>query len=178
MSHPTTGGADGPPAAYHLQPWCGPAAHQDVMHQETTARAVILSDGFMLALKPLYKAIFFTPGGRIEPSETTRAALAREMAEELPGVKFEVLTELGLIEHHWREPSGEDMIGRHHFFHVVAPALTPERAPASVESGLTFAWLPIAGLGSLPIQPPSLARLVPQLASGQTYVWSAADFDA
>jgi len=148
------------------------------MHQETTARAVILSDGFMLALKPSRKAIFFTPGGRIEPSETTRAALAREMTEELPGVSFEVLAELGLIEHHWRAPSGQDMIGRHHFYHVLAPGLTSERAPASVEAGLTFAWLPIGGLGSLPIQPPSLARFVPQFASGHTHIWSAIDFDA
>jgi 8-oxo-dGTP pyrophosphatase MutT (NUDIX family) len=132
----------------------------------------------MLALKPSHKAIFFTPGGRIEPAETTRAALAREMAEDLPGVAFEVLTELGLIEHRWREPSGEGMIGHHHFFHVVAPALTPEHAPVSVEAGLTFAWLPIADLASLPIQPPSLARLVPQLASGQAHVWSVTDLDA
>ena len=148
------------------------------MHQENTARAVILSDGFMLALRPSHKTIFFTPGGRIEPSESTRAALAREMGEELPGVAFEVLAELGLIEHHWREPSGEDMIGRHHFFHVVAPTLTPELVPVSVEPGLTFAWLPIAGLASLPIKPPSLVRLVPQLASGQAHVWSATDLDA
>jgi 8-oxo-dGTP pyrophosphatase MutT (NUDIX family) len=148
------------------------------MHQENTARAVILSNGFMLALKPSDKAIFFTPGGRVEPPESTRAALAREMAEELPGVAFEVLAELGLIEHRWREPSGHDMIGRHHFFHVGAPVLTSERVPVSVEHGFTFEWLPIAGLGSLPIKPPSLARLVPQLASGQAYVWSATDLDA
>ena len=148
------------------------------MHQQDTARAVIVSDGFMLALKPTQKDIFFTPGGRIEPSETTRAALAREMAEELPGVAFEVLADLGFIEHRWREPSGEDKIGRHHFFHVVAPALTPDQVPASAEPGLDFAWLPIAGLASLSIQPPSLARLVPQLASGQASVWSGIDVDA
>jgi len=148
------------------------------MHQENTARAVILSDGFMLALRPSDKAIFFTPGGRIEPSESTREALVREMGEELPGVAFEVLAELGIIEHHWREPSGAGMIGRHHFFHVVAPALTRQCAPVSVEPGLTFAWLPIDGLASLPIQPPSLVRLVPQLASGQAHVWSVTDLDA
>jgi ADP-ribose pyrophosphatase YjhB (NUDIX family) len=145
------------------------------MHQEHTARAVILSDGFMLVLKPSHKAIFFTPGGRVEPSETVRAALMREMGEELPGVAFQIVVELGLIEHRWREPTGEEMAGHHHFFHVAAPALSRKSVPVSVESGLTFAWLPIAGLGSVPIQPPSLARLVPQLASGQSNVWSVLD---
>jgi len=36
----------------------------------------------------------------------------------------------------------------------------------------------IDSLASLPIQPPSLAGLVPELASGQTNVWSSVDLDA
>lgn len=145
------------------------------MREEHTARAVIVSDGFMLALRPSHKVIFFTPGGRVESSETARIALAREMAEELPGVAFEIIAELGPIEHRWREPTGEEVAGHHHFYHLAAPALSPKSVPVSVEPGLTFAWLPISDLGSVPIQPPSLARLVPQLVSGQASAWSVLD---
>lgn len=144
------------------------------MNTEHTARAVILADGCMLALRPSDKPIFFTPGGRIKPSETTYAALIREMAEELPDIPFHVIRELGLIEHCWRE-QGEEMVGQHHFFHVAAPALSPPSVPNAVEPGLTFAWLPVSDLGAVPIQPPSLARLVLELALGNPSLWSARD---
>jgi len=145
------------------------------MRKEKTARAIIVSGDSLLTLKPERKDIFFTPGGRVEGDESLEEALVREMSEELPDVSFELGPQLGTIEHRWREPSGEETLGIHHFFRVFCPELSASVVPQSVENRLWFAWLSIAKLATYPIQPPSLAFLVPQLLSGNQAFWKSCD---
>lgn len=148
------------------------------MRKELTARAIILSGDFLLTLKPERKKIFFTPGGRVEQGESLETALAREMSEELPNVGYELGPLIGTIEHRWREPSGEEVLGVHHFFRVCCPNLKDTITPQSVEKGLLFAWQSVEKLTRYPIQPPSLAYLVPRLLSGIKETWSGQDLGA
>lgn len=143
--------------------------------KEKTARAIIVNDGHLLTLKPESKDIFFTPGGRVEAGETLQEALLREMSEELPHVAFELGPYLGTIEHGWREPSGEEAGGLHHFFRVYAPRLHAPGALPAVESGLTFVWVHVDELSVYPLQPPSLVVLLPRLLAGSKTIWNGRD---
>jgi 8-oxo-dGTP diphosphatase len=148
------------------------------MRTEKTARAIIISNAHLLTLKPEGKDIFFTPGGRIESGETPEEALMREMSEELPNVVFEHGFHLGVIEHCWRETSGEEIVGIHHFFRIYTPSLSAPVIPRSVESGLAFVWIHVDELPVYPLQPPSLTVLVPRLLAGSKIFWATRDVDS
>jgi hypothetical protein len=82
---------------------------------------------------------------------------------------------LGTVEHRWLEPAGQEIIGLHHFYRIYAPALAAPVAPRAAEPGLSFVWLHVDELPAYPIQPPSLAVLVPRLLAGSKTLWSACD---
>jgi 8-oxo-dGTP pyrophosphatase MutT (NUDIX family) len=147
------------------------------MHAEKKARAIIVCNSHLLTLKPQEKDIFFTPGGRVEKSETLIEALLREISEELPAVIFELGPRLGTIEHTWQEPSGKKMTAIHHFFRIYAPGLSASVVPPSVEKGLAFVWIHVDELSAYPLQPPSLKVLVPKLLAGSKVSWMVSDND-
>lgn len=101
---------------------------------------------------------WFLPGGRVRLGESSQAALARELAEEL-GHELPA-TRLALIaENIYADRTLQHEIGM--YYRVTWPdALADDDLHGGVEPGHRFRWMPVRELGSVRFQP---AGLVPVL---------------
>jgi 8-oxo-dGTP diphosphatase len=120
--------------------------------------AAILGDAqgrVLLAQRPPGKALagyWEFPGGKLEPGEGARAALLRELAEEL-GVRVRACSDWMSLEHEYPERHVRLAVWR-----VEAWEGTP-----SGREGQALQWLApaaLAGAGLLPADLPIAARLV------------------
>ena len=140
------------------------------------ARGVLRSGRFVLLAHNRRKAHTFLPGGRIEPGESARAALAREFREET-GLNVRVGAFLGAVEHTWRE-QGKRHCELNLIFEVAArgmdfdkPRATGSRrsplaarAPVpSREEHLEFFWRDLSRLAAAHLQPAPLRRWLPRV---------------
>ncbi len=128
-------------------------------HTELIARAVLSRGDQVLLARRRGATHAFLPGGHIEFGEPARAALARELSEEL-GFEVVVGRFLGAAEHAWDEPSG-----RVHEINLVFLATSPDldgrEEICSREPHLEFLWQHQLDLAGANLQPWTLREAVP-----------------
>ncbi len=101
----------------------------------------------------------FLPGGHLEPGESARACLARELLEET-GLVVTVSAYLGMLEHGWQDAEGRANFEINHLFAVSAPDLTRASLVQSREPHLTFEWVAINDLEAHTLEPAPLIGLL------------------
>jgi 8-oxo-dGTP pyrophosphatase MutT (NUDIX family) len=83
-----------------LNIWLGENSMPNQFHH--LARAVFIQNNKVLLAQATGHTNTFLPGGHIEFGESAKDALIREIEEEL-GIKCEVVSFLGLVEHKWEK---------------------------------------------------------------------------
>lgn len=142
---------------------------------QVSARAVVLRDERILLMRydrprPHYNL----PGGKAKPHESLAETVVRKVAEEF-GLPTEVRGLL-FVEESLPGGRGSDP-AVHHKVECVVLAAVPDGAAPSGEPvpdahGGTPEWVPLAGLGELPLLPPMQERLTAALrAPLPTGVW-------
>lgn len=128
-------------------------------------RAVIVDQNHILVAR-LKGAHSFLPGGGVEVGEGAKAALRRELQEELGVSTCQVGRFLGVIEQCYEEIPGE--ISVHvisHLFEVQVASLDLNTTPVSVEPHLEFYWAELKreSLVSHRVLPEPLQEILPSL---------------
>ncbi len=100
--------------------------------------------------------ISYLPGGHIEFRETARAALAREMQEEL-GLVARVGGFLGCCEHSFLQ-KGEPHAEINLVFRMTLAGLLPDLDPPACEAWISFFWQPLDQLEASGMEPSPLRQ--------------------
>jgi ADP-ribose pyrophosphatase YjhB (NUDIX family) len=132
---------------------------------EIVVRGVVARGGRVLLNRRKGTCNAFLPGGHIRFGEPARAALVREIREEI-GTDVEVKDFLGVVEHSW-----EDENGLNHevnlIFKIECEELDPSKSPRSNEPHLEFFWQPVNDLGAVRLEPSAIIVLLPRWLSGK-----------
>jgi len=126
---------------------------------EVMARGVFVCRGHLLACRTGKADMTYLPGGHVEFGESVRAALAREIREEL-GCRAIVGRFLGAVEHPYLQ-KGKPHCEINLVFAMRVRGLDPRRPARSAEGHLSFSWIPISSLGRSDLEPAVLRRLLP-----------------
>ena len=129
---------------------------------ENIARGIIFENQKLLVVRSKKKQGFghaFLPGGHIEPGESAKVCLAREMAEESGVEGLEVGLFLATHENIYGE--GE---GRTHeinqIFECALPRGVEPKKVVSREKHIAFAWVSLGELDAVNLQPQSLRKFI------------------
>ena len=111
--------------------------------------AIIINEGQLLLCHDPQGDFWYVPGGRVEMGEESRAALKRELAEEL-GKSVRVGRMLWLIENLF-ELGGKQFHEIGLYYAVDCPIKPSSKPFEGLENGqpLTFRWFPVAKLPNL-----------------------------
>ncbi len=133
---------------------------------EFIVRAVCVMDGWLLLCRRRGTPRSYLPGGHIEPGEGARAALRRELREEL-GHRAAVGPFLGAVEHRFSDARHQSTHEINLLFQTRIAGLRPDRIPAALEIRIMFEWVPLTTLPQSDIEPwPLRRRLRRWLESG------------
>ena len=133
---------------------------------EILARGVCVVKGQLLLCQTKGAANTYLPGGHVEFRERARAALEREIAEEM-GLRAKAGRFLGCVEHAFRQ-KGTWHAEINLLFELRIPGLTPVAPPPAVEDWIAFRWVPLAHLRRARLEPAVLIRALPQWRKGGT----------
>lgn len=133
---------------------------RDKRHIEILTRGVCVMRGHVLLCHTKGAANTYLPGGHVEFREMARAALEREVAEEM-GLRSTAGRFLGCVEHAFRQK------GRWHaeinlLFRLRIPGLTPAVPPESREDWIEFLWVPSERLRTARLEPAALVDRLPR----------------
>lgn len=117
---------------------------------EPIARAVILLGDDIVLCQAVGKDWYYLPGGHIEYGETARAAIVREMGEEL-GVTVRVGEFLGGAENQFVQDGKE-----HHEINLIFSAALSDQPLQSKEDHIQFVRVPLKTLSGITILPKPL----------------------
>ena len=123
---------------------------------EVIARGVLTRGDRVLLCRSLLRGYVYLPGGHVEFGEPARAALVREVEEEL-GVSLKAGEFLGLLEHAFRDAGGA-----HAELNILFRLHGEVGTLRSREPEIAFFWAPLSELGSLPLLPQALVSLLPR----------------
>jgi len=146
----------------------------DVLRPELhiLARAVVRQGDAVLLARAKGYANSFLPGGHLEPGESLKASLARELREEL-GLEAEVGVYLGAIEHEWGDPP-KTHYELNHLFEVSLPTLASStHVVPSREAHLTFFWAEAGSLARQQLEPYPLQNLLKNAAPNPLALWAS-----
>lgn len=161
-----------PGREYHARAMASAPHHCD--HIESIARCVIVRERRVLLCGAIGASgapeYWYLPGGHIEPGETARDAVAREMIEE-SATRVQVGECVLVAENHFtqiKRKTGDKV--RRHEYTLVFVATLPTSDVHSVEPQITFGWFDLDGIGGVELRPGShrawLARHSAALAAG------------
>ena len=111
---------------------------------EIIARGVMVKDGMLLACRNVRRGNLYLPGGHVDFGESARAALEREVVEEL-GMKSCAGKFLGVCEYTYKR-KGRVTCEVNFVFELRIPALKPSSRVRSREKKLAFDWVPVKAL--------------------------------
>lgn len=132
------------------------------------SRAVIIKENHILLCKTvgLSPNFFFLPGGHIEHGESAKAALLRELDEEI-GFSFEIRRFLGCMEY-----SFDPTVMKHakcytheysFIFEVFSEFLPDPNQPLTQrEKQIELCWHPYANLDQIDLRPEPFKKLIPK----------------
>ena len=121
---------------------------------ETVARGIAINDGKVLLCHAKGSPRSYLPGGHIEFGETGRAALVREVKEEL-GVEACVTGFAGVVESTFVQD------GKQHAEINLVYTMTVEGFPTeSREDWITFSWHPVSDIQNATLLPETMIPLV------------------
>ncbi len=125
---------------------------------EIIARGMLVEHGRVLVCRNLDQGYAYLPGGHIDPGETADEALAREFMEEC-GIAITV-GHAALVAEVVTGPTDGDLHEYNLVFHVERRGEGPIE---SLEPGIGFEWLDLAGVVDADLRPVSIKAW---LASG------------
>ena len=130
--------------------------------------AIITCRGRLLLCRVGELGHWFLPGGRVRFGESSAAALARELSEEL-GLEL-TAGELALVvENIYTDRALQHEIGL--YYRLTWPDhLAEDDLHGGIEPGHAFRWLPMGELGSVPFQPDSLVPVLQDLGGTPWHV--------
>lgn len=126
---------------------------------ETIARGIAIRDGMLLLCRAKGGSTAYLPGGHIEFGETGRAALEREIREEL-GVASRAGAFRGIVENSFLQhgkPHAE--INLVYELTVELPSDTAAGKVAAQEDWIEFEWCPLSKLGEARLLPAAFQAL-------------------
>jgi 8-oxo-dGTP diphosphatase len=131
------------------------------------ARAVIIKDEHILLCKTtgLAENFYFLPGGHVEHHEGAKAAMERELLEEI-GFPFEITRFLGCLEYSF-DPKVKIHAKCHtHEYNLIFEAhsdyLTSPHLPLKqMEEHIETVWIPQNLINQTDLRPEPLAKLIP-----------------
>jgi 8-oxo-dGTP pyrophosphatase MutT (NUDIX family) len=121
---------------------------------EFLVRALIQDNGRVLVCRKIGKRYFFFPGGHIEPEESPRKALTRELREEL-GIRIKKCSFIGQSEHSFTEDGK-----KHHEINLLFDVKIDKKTAESKENHLQFYFLDAKQMKKSIILPGILKRSV------------------
>ncbi len=127
---------------------------------EVIARGVCLKQGSVLLCYGRRSGVAYLPGGHIDFGESGRAALEREIMEEL-GAESKAGRFLGCCEHLFMQ-QGEQHAEINLVYELEVPALDPDREAQSAEEWIGFLWQPLDRLAEIRFEPAALGERLPQ----------------
>lgn len=129
---------------------------------EVVAAVVVAADGRTLLVRKRGTAAYMNPGGKLEPGESHRDALVRELQEEI-GLLVDpaTLEPIGSFETDAANEPGHALLA--HVF-VLDLASTEHRVAAEIEESR---WVEPGAPGALPLAPLAAEHLLPWLVTGR-----------
>lgn len=133
---------------------------------ELIARGVCVSGDRILLCHSKGAENTFLPGGHVEWEESARAALRREIEEEL-GMEADVGSFLGVVEHKFvqgrqRKPHHEINL----VFMMDIAGADPRAVPEACETAIEFLWTRLTKLADSRLEPGPLRELIPEWLAG------------
>ena len=128
------------------------------MDIELLVRAVIQDGEHTLVARTMGATNTHLPGGHLEPGESLRFALERELKEEF-GIHVQVGKYLGAVEHAWEE-DGAANHEINHCFEAASRELRATERPQSPEAQLEFFWHTVEEFEEHNLQPAPLRQLI------------------
>jgi 8-oxo-dGTP pyrophosphatase MutT (NUDIX family) len=132
---------------------------------EIVSRVIIIQNNAILVCRAEGKGHYFLPGGHIEFGETTEQSLVRELKEE-SGLDLTVGEYIGSLENFFTQ-NGE----KHHEYSFVFTGSLKTDTVSSLESHISFTWIPLDQLTVTNIQPEQLKNRVILWLDDQKVFW-------
>ena len=133
---------------------------------EILARGVLVEGNRLLICRTYDDPLVYLPGGHVDFGETVRAALCREIEEELDQAakagRF-----LGAVQHTFIQ-KGERHWEMNLVFEMRIPGLQPPGAPVAAEHHLSFDWVSLDRLRAARLEPAVLCDRLPQWLNHET----------
>jgi ADP-ribose pyrophosphatase YjhB (NUDIX family) len=128
-------------------------------------RALFVHDDRVLVARFENRHYAFLPGGRVEFGESARAALVRELQEEL-GVACTVRRIVSVVEHAFEE-NGREQQEINLVFEARSEQLAYPERPVSREPGLSFDWQSIGAIDEVNLRPWPMRTILHEYISGE-----------